>query len=82
MPPRAMRRQVPALYYFLKPLRLGLAGRIRPEFPMANEMTMAEPRPLRAFGQGDLVKALAAALAVLAIAAASGFGRSPAMRRQ
>lgn len=41
---------------------------------MANEMTMAEPRSgWRSFGQGDLVKAIAATLAVLAIAAASGF---------
>ena len=41
---------------------------------MANEMTMAEPRSgWRAFRQGDLVKAIAATLAVLAIAAASGF---------
>ena len=43
---------------------------------MANEMTMAEPRSgWRAFRQGDLVKAIAATLAVLAIAAASGFGQ-------
>jgi len=41
---------------------------------MANEMTMAEPRSgWQAFRHGDLVKAIAATLAVLAIAVASGF---------
>jgi hypothetical protein len=41
---------------------------------MANEMTMAEPRSgWRAFGQRDLVKAIAATLAALAIAAVNGF---------
>lgn len=41
---------------------------------MANEMTMAEPRSgWQAFRHGDLVKAIVATLAVLAIGVASGF---------